>query len=299
MTIEVLVNCRTTIGESPTWSSVEGAIYWIDVKEPALYRRDREERIRTWPLPSDVGAFALTDGPPGAVVALRTGLFDLDFDTGEVSLLAPPPFDPDLFRFNEGSCDAQGRFWVGIMFDPRPGCRAPAAVAPLHCFTRAGGLVAAPDMAELHNGAAWSVEGRSLMLSHSNEGAIHRHAYDPDAGRIGPAQPFARVPAADGVPDGAAMDEEGYYWCAVHGGSALHRYNPVGQLMDTVHLPVSQPTMCAFVGDALDEMVVTSATEKLSPVQRAREPLAGTLLRLRPGVRGIPRPCIVRPFPKV
>ena len=291
MTVEVLVNCHATIGESPTWSPAEGSIYWIDVKEPALYRRDREARVQSWRLPSDVGAFALTDGPPGAVVALRTGLFDLDLETGETSLLVPPPFDSDLFRFNEGICDAQGRFWVGIMFDPRPGCRAPAAAAPLHCFTRAGGLVAAPDTAELHNGAAWSADGRSLMLSHSKEGVIHRHAYDPDAGRIGSAQVFARV--ENGLPDGAAMDEEGCYWCAVHGGGVLHRYDPEGRLAGTVDLPVSQPTMCAFVGDALDEMVVTSATDRLTPEQRADQPLAGTLLRLRPGIRGIPRPCLI------
>ena len=294
MNIEVLVNCHATIGESPTWSPAERAIYWIDVKEPALHRLDREGRIRTWQLPSDVGAFALTDGPPGAVVALRTGLFDLNLGTGETNLLAPPPFDPDLFRFNEGICDAQGRFWVGVMFDPRPGCRAPASFAPLHRFTRARGLVMEPDMAELHNGAAWSADGCSLMLSHSNEGVIHRHAYDQDAGRIGSAQFFARVAAADGLPDGAAMDEEGCYWCAVHGGGVLHRYDPGGQLVGAVDLPVSQPTMCAFVGDALDEMVVTSATDKLTPEQRASQPLAGAVLRLRPGVRGILRPCLVQ-----
>ena len=294
MNIEVLLDCHATIGESPTWSPVERSIYWIDVKAPALHRLDREGRLRTWRLESDVGAFALTGGPPGAVVALRTGLFDLDLATGETSLLAPSPFDPDLFRFNEGICDQHGRFWIGIMFDPRPGHQAPAASASLHCFTRAHGLVTAPDTAELHNGAAWSPDGRSLMLSHSNKGIIHRHPYDPDLGRIGPAQLFARVAAAEGVPDGAAMDEEGCYWCAVHGGGVLHRYDPGGRLAGTVDLPVSQPTMCAFVGEALDEMVVTSATDKLTPEQRAREPLAGALLRLQPGVRGIPRPCVIR-----
>ncbi len=294
MDIEVLLDCHATIGESPTWSPAEGAIYWIDVKEPALHRLDRERTVRSWRLESDVGAFALTDGPPGAVVALRTGLFDLNLETGQADLLAPPPFDPDLFRFNEGICDARGRFWVGTMFDPRPGNPAPARTAPLHCFTRAQGLVAEPDTAELHNGAAWSPDGSNLMLSHSNEGTIHRHSYDPDAGRIGPGQLFARVPAVEGLPDGAAMDEEGCYWCAIHGGGVLHRYNPGGQLVGVIGLPVSQPTMCAFVGTALDEMLVTSATDKLTPGQRAREPLAGAVLRLHPGVRGIPRPCVVR-----
>ena len=294
MSFEVLVGGDATIAESPTWSPRDGCLYWIDVKKPALYCRDRQGSVRSWQLDSDVGAFALTDRPAVVVVALRTGVFDLDLDTGQTVLLAPPPFDPDLLRFNEGLCDANGRFWIGVMCDPRPGRSTTDATAPLQCFTRAGGLVAEPDIAELHNGAAWSPDGRSLMLAHSNQGTIYRRSYDPDSGRIGPGQPFAHVPATKGVPDGAAMDEDGCYWCAIHGGWVLHRYDPEGRLIGVVDLPVSQPTMCAFVGDALDDMVVTSATDKLSPEQRARQPLAGSLLRLEPGVRGIPRPCTVR-----
>jgi sugar lactone lactonase YvrE len=65
-------------------------------------------------------------------------------------------------------------------------------------------------------------------------------------------------------------------------------------LIAQVDLPISQPTMCAFIGPRLEDMVVTSASEKLTEEQLKREPHAGGLFRLRPGVRGLPRPCIVR-----
>ncbi len=90
------------------------------------------------------------------------------------------------------------------------------------------------------------------------------------------------------------MDEEGCYWSRDPWRRRSAPLRSRGRLAGTVDLPVSQPTMCAFVGEALDEMVVTSATDKLTPEQRMREPLAGALLRLQPGVRGIPRPCVVR-----
>jgi len=61
-----------------------------------------------------------------------------------------------------------------------------------------------------------------------------------------------------------------------------------------VALPVSQPMMCAFVGPELDEMVVSSARDKLTEDQLRREPHAGGLFRLRPGVRGLSRPCVAR-----
>jgi sugar lactone lactonase YvrE len=110
MEIEVVLDAGATIGESPTWVSAERALYWIDVKKPALYRYDPVTGVqRSWPMPSDIGAFGLVSEPPGAVVALRQGIFRLDFASGSLTLLAPPPFDPTLFRFNEGARDAAGR----------------------------------------------------------------------------------------------------------------------------------------------------------------------------------------------
>jgi hypothetical protein len=118
MEIEVVVDASASIGESPTWVSSENALYWIDIKKPALYRYDAKTRgQRSWLMTSDIGAFALASHPPGAVVALRYGIFRIEFDSGALTKLVDPPFDPTLFRFNEGACDGFGRFWIGVMFD--------------------------------------------------------------------------------------------------------------------------------------------------------------------------------------
>ena len=292
--IELLLDCRAIIGESPTWFAPGKALYWIDVKAPALYRLSVDGVQTQWRFDADIGAFALLEDAKGAIVALRTGIFRLDFSTGETRQLAPPPFDPDLFRFNEGVCDAEGRFWVGAMFDPRPGIAAETAAAPLHRFTLGEGLVAGDDWSDLHNGFAWNVEEDAFFLSHSNARSVLRAPYDGARGRIGEPSSFAEIRTDGHVPDGAAVDEEGCYWCAIHGGGVLHRYDPSGRLKFELALPASQPTMCAFVGPDLDEMVVSSARDKLTEDQLKREPQAGGLFRLRPGVRGLSRPCIVR-----
>jgi sugar lactone lactonase YvrE len=292
--IEVVLDAGATIGESPTWSVEERALYWIDVKKPALYRYDPSTSAqRSWRLSSDVGGFALTVGPPGAVVALREGVFALDFAADTLKRLAPAPFDPTLFRFNEGACDSAGRFWIGVMFDPLESEVEPRKGA-LHSFRLGSGLRLEPDASELHNGMAWSEDGRTFYLSHSQSGEIFAHAFDAESGRIGARRLFARLPRADGIPDGAAVDTEGGYWSACHGGGRLRRYRADGGVDRDILLPVSQPTMCAFGGENLDEMYVTSARDKLSPEQLAREPLAGALFRLRLGERGVPRASIVR-----
>jgi sugar lactone lactonase YvrE len=294
MEIEVVLDASATIGESPTWASAECALYWIDVKAPALYRYDPATGgQRCWPMPSDIGAFALASDPPGAIVALRQGVFRLDFGSGLLTRLAPPPFNPALFRFNEGICDIAGRFWVGVMFDPLDDSVTPQQ-SGLHSFTLHDGLRPEPDTAELHNGMAWSPDGRQFYLAHSEGQEVFTYAFDPASGRLGARNLFAQVPKALGLPDGAAVDSQGGYWCALHGGGRLRRYTATGAVDRDIALPVSQPTMCAFAGEALGMLYVTSATDKLTPEQRRREPLAGALLRLRPGERGIVRPCMVR-----
>jgi len=294
MEIETVLNAGATIGESPTWAALENALYWIDIKKPALYRYEPETNgQKSWMMPSDIGAFALASKPAGAVVALRTGIFRLEFDSGSLIQLSPPPFDPNLFRFNEGTCDATGRFWIGVMFDPLNGNCAPQASA-LHNFTLRDGLQCQPDVAELHNGMAWSGDGSRFYLSHSNRGKVFAYSFDPETGGLGARALFAQLPKALGLPDGAAVDSDGGYWCAVHGGGRLRRYTREGELDRDIFLPVSQPTMCAFAGKTLDVLYVTSASDKLTTKQRQQEPLAGALLRLRPGERGIPRPCFVR-----
>ncbi len=296
MSVELLFDARAQIGESPTWVSGEQAIYWIDVKAPALYCMTLSGALtRQWALPSEVGAFALVQteaAQPDAIVALRDGLFRLQTPEGELTQLAEPPFDPARTRFNEGACDAAGRFWVGTMFDPLPGVSTEPLAAALHSFTLSGGLRRERDAADLHNGMAWSPDGSTFYLSHSYRGDVYAFLFDAATGQLGPRRTFTRVQG--GIPDGAAVDCEGGYWCAVHGGWQVRRYRADGSLDRTVPVPVSQPTMCAFAGAELDLMLVTSAADSLSAAALHDEPHAGGIFCFRPGIRGVMRPCFVR-----
>ncbi len=81
------------------------------------------------------------------------------------------------------------------------------------------------------------------------------------------------------MPDGLTVDAEGGVWLALFGGGAIRRYRPDGTLDAHIPLPVTHPTSLAFGGPGLDDLYVTSAR---------RGGGAGSLLRLRPGVRGRP-----------
>jgi sugar lactone lactonase YvrE len=117
---------------------------------------------------------------------------------------------------------------------------------------------------------------------------IDAFEFDLAAGELGARREFARVDPDDGLPDGLAVDAEGGVWVCLFGGGQLRRYNAGGRLTEVVELPVSNPTSPAFGGPGLGVIYVTSARHRLTPQQLEREPLAGALLAVRPGVTGLP-----------
>jgi sugar lactone lactonase YvrE len=55
-----------------------------------------------------------------------------------------------------------------------------------------------------------------------------------------------------------------------------------------IELPVSNPTCCCFGGAGLDTLYITSAAQNLSASSLQKQPLAGSVFAVRPGVVGLP-----------
>lgn len=88
------------------------------------------------------------------------------------------------------------------------------------------------------------------------------------------------------MPDGLAVDAEGYVWSAHWGGWRITRYDPQGRIDRVIAMPVPNVTSLAFGGDDLDRMFVTSARLGLSEAQLKEAPLSGGLFMIDAGVAG-------------
>lgn len=282
--IELVVDARAATGECPTWNENERALYWVDIEEPALHRLDPATGCdKSWETPSQIGAFALCRS--GAIIAaLRTGLAKITLAGGGFEPLCAPPYNPLKFRFNDGKCDAAGRFWVGTMHEPLRGRTAePPAARAVGFFAAQTGFQARCASAVIPNGLAWSPDSRTMYFSDSRARKIWTFDYDLKTAGLSSQRLFAQFEAADGTPDGATVDEEGFYWCALYGGARLLRLSPDGRLDREIRLPVSQPTMCVFGGADYATLYITSAAHGVET-----EPHAGGVFCCRPGVRGAP-----------
>ena len=65
------------LGEGPVWCPDEGALYFVDIKAPAILRLNPDGSVGYMPVSSAVGAIALRRGG-GLVAALRDGLAMMD-----------------------------------------------------------------------------------------------------------------------------------------------------------------------------------------------------------------------------
>lgn len=290
--VRVVFEAGNMLGEGPTWSEAEQALYWVGIIDKKVHRLEPATgAFRTWDTPDFVTAMALREGG-GAIVALATEICLLDFGTGRFETLCRPEADRPENRFNDGRCDRQGRFWVGSMESnlnddgsPRPMAGTSGALWRIDPDGTATDLTG-PTI-QLSNTLAWSMDDRTMYFGDSLAQTIYAYDFDPAAGTIANRRVFARTDD-HGVPDGSAIDEDGYLWNARFGGACVIRYAPDGSIDRIVEVPATNPTSCTFGGPGRRTLYITSAREGLSAEAIAENPREGDLFALDAGVAGPP-----------
>lgn len=301
------LDVRASLGECPLWADDERVLYWVDINAPSLNRFDPESgRNTVMPMPSSIGSFCFREGG-GFVVALRDGIWLADPRGGLERKAANAPYDPATYRFNDGRCDRQGRFVVGSMNERRDADGA-ALYRLDGSFARTGPTSAlrAPELVRarerpfaltrlfggmtISNGLGWSPDGATMY--HADTPTHTVRAYDYDAGDALPAngRVFAQWHAETERPDGGAVDSAGNYWIAFYRGGKVLQISPHGETMAEYAVPAMCPTMCAFGGDDLRTLYVTTARQMREADELARLPQSGGIFAMRVDVPGLPEP---------
>jgi sugar lactone lactonase YvrE len=277
--VDVAVRGTDILGECPLWDERSHTLWWVDSRAPAIRSLARDGTARNLPLGEPVGSIAFRERG-GLLAATKSGIHTLGIDGGKLQCVACPESHLPDNRFNDGRCDRQGRFWAGTMCDVR---RDPTGT--LYRFDTDFACVPLRNAIIIPNSLAWSPDGRCMYFADTNRHTIWAWDYDPATGIATRERVFADTGA--GRPDGSCVDADGCLWNAEYGAWRLVRYTPQGKVDRTVDLPVANPTCCCFGGDRMDVLYVTSARQRLAPDELERQPLAGSVLALRPGVTGL------------
>ena len=279
------------LGESPFWHPDEEALYWCDIPGKKLNRWHPGSALYTdWSFDTEPGCVAPLSGGR-LLLAMRDGLFTFDPRTAQRQRLSPPPYDPKHERFNDGKADPQGRLWVGTVYEPRT-----AAAAALYRWDGSK-LQRMAGEVTVSNGLAFSPDGRTMYWADTPSHRVMAYDFNPVDGTLVQPRVLAQFALKQtdqdlslygGRPDGAAVDAEGAYWCAMFEGQRLLRIAPGGSVLQELMLPVRCPTMPCFGGPDLRTLYITTSREKRPAEELAAQPLAGCVLHTRVDVPGLP-----------
>ena len=279
---ELVVAKRALVGEGSVWDARQKVLYWVDILSHELYIYDPATGENRIVQTCQAVGTVVPRARGGVAVALHNGFALIDLSNDKITPLADPERSIPANRFNDGKCDPAGRFWAGTMaFDGDPERGA------LYCLDVDHGVEKKLDAVTISNGIVWSADHRTMYYVDTGLNNVRGFDYDIDSGEIS-SERVVIENEGEGHFDGMSIDAEGMVWIALFGGAGVRRYDPgSGSLLRDVSLPISQVTSCAFGGERLDELYITSAATGLDEAALAREPLAGSLVKINPGVRGV------------
>jgi sugar lactone lactonase YvrE len=276
-TPRVAVASGCVLGEGPVWDQRTGALLWVDIKNPAVWRFEPDTgESASLPVRERIGFVALTEDPEVVIAGFKSGLARLHLKSGETEPLVQPEPDKPGNRINDGHVGPGGHLYFGTMDDDE--------AEPTGRFYHWDGqqLEAFGDAFVVTNGPAASHDGQTLYTVDSPGRFIYAHVLDE--ARPGPARRFVRFEEGWGHPDGLAVDAEGHVWVCHWGGSRITRFGPDGAPERIVPVPTAQVTKCAFGGPDLTTLYITTAGIGRDP---HIDPMAGHLFAVETGVRGL------------
>lgn len=280
----VALDCRQNLAESILWDDRTQRLWWVDIHAGDVWSWDPfgTDAPAQLPLGRRIGAIGLAQD--GYLIAgMERGFALIDTHSGALVPVCDLPQMAAGVRLNDGRVDPAGRFICGGMHEGNP--QQPLA----DLLVLDADLSLRKMFGAIHctNSLCWSPDGRKMYFTDMPSRRIEQFDYDPSTGTALHRRDFATL-AQTGLPDGSVTDAEGHLWNAEWGGGRLVRYAPDGTPTRDIPLPVSNPTCMTFGGPDLDILFVTTAWFGLDPARRSDEPHAGSILALRPGVRGRP-----------
>ena len=283
LSVELVLDARAGLGEGALWDAKRQVLYWVDVLGNELHIYDPASgHDRAIHIGQNVNT-VVPRRSGGVMLGVEHGFAGLDLETEQFEIVADPERDLPTNGFNDGKCDPAGRFWAGtIALDETPDVCGLYRLDPDLCAHKM------LDGITISNGIVWALDHRTMYYIDTPTRRVDAFDYDLETGEIRHRRAAFHIPTEMGSPDGMTIDDEGMLWVALWEGGKVSRWDPAeGRLLQTVDLPASNVTSCAFGGENLDQLYITTARQTLSAEQLERQPLAGGLFRANVGVTGL------------
>ena len=265
----------SSLGEGALWDAEGNRLFYVDILGKKLYEfYPGSEELISHDMPSMIGTVVVKNQDE-VLVALVDGVYTYNLKNRSLEFLACPPENDSTQRFNDGKCDPSGRFWVGTMslVGGKEGSH-------LFCLDKEGNFTVKLEGITTSNGIVWSSDKKYMYYIDTPTRKVMEYSYDDSSGALGSSRIAVNVPDSLGFPDGMAIDANDHLWVCMWGGGSVCCFDrKTGQLIDRILVPAKNVTSCAFSGDKLNELYVTSARVGTSEEELQRYPNAGALFK--------------------
>jgi len=252
----VIADYGDLCGECPVWDVDAQTLYWTDLSGERFYSYDPalgEHRIVKRGL--QICGFR-RNRAGGFVIGNSRGIWLWD-GADDVRLIVDGVAGAHC-AINDCTADPAGRFLAGSTFyDPAGGY----ILGALFAVDRDGAARILDAGFHLSNGMGFSPDGPTFNFADTMARKIYAYDYDLSRGTASNRRVLVQVPDDEGVPDGLAVDAEGFLWSAHWYGSCVVRYDSEGTAERRIVLPAKQISSVAFGGSDLRDLYVTSASK--------------------------------------
>ncbi|MCY9697824.1 SMP-30/gluconolactonase/LRE family protein [Paenibacillus alginolyticus] len=280
--VRLVLDAKATLAEGPCWNAEQRLLYWVDIIGKKFGRFDPETGLNEdFPVGEYVGAVVCA-GENEVVLATQSGFQRYQMQQRKLAPLVDPESHLPGNRFNDGKCDASGRFWAGTMeIIEKEATGSLYVLETDQSYRKVYGGVG------VSNGIAWSLDEKVMYYIDSMKKLVLAFEYEAVKGEISNPRILIDFRNEQGFPDGMTIDEEGMLWIAHWDGWQVSRWNPkTAQKIDSIAIPAAKVTSCIFGGDELDTLYVTTARKGLQEDQAGDQPHAGGIFAVKPGVKG-------------
>lgn len=253
-TFDVVGKYRSQWGEGPIWFN--DALTYVDIENHKVVRYAPESGVeQEWNVGERVGT-VVPRKSGGLVIAGDHGFSYLNEQTGEVAPIIDPEPDKADNRFNDGKCSPDGHFFAGtISLVKKTGDARLYRLGTDEKVTEVFGPVTNS------NGIVWSADGATMYYIDTPRGEIL--AFDYAQGELSNLRTVADTKHIQASPDGMTIDNQGNLWVAFCHGACVAAFDPSsGKEVHRVELPCLETTACAFGGEGLSDLYVTTGVHK-------------------------------------
>jgi sugar lactone lactonase YvrE len=275
-------------GEGAVWDEAHQVLYWTDINRFLIHRYDPAiTGVKSWFFEEPVTALTLTNQADTLAVVLGSRLILWNFQTDQrADHLFHLPGWP-FVRLNDARADGRGSLWLGSMKNNVKPDGSPGEVGGtdgiLYRLDPGGIVTEWKREIGIANTLAWNPRQDRFYFGDTLKNVIWRYNYDRSTGRISNERP-ALADFPRGLPDGSAMDSEGFLWNCRYGGGCLVRLNPEDEIDQVIEMPTTNITTCTFGGPDRKTLYITTAASGAPAGDR----LAGSLFAIQTSVPGLP-----------